>query len=167
MEPKYVEAIKAGIIAGILLAVLELISQIASMLKFIDVEDISGEMTAVMGMGMIVGCGICILFIVVLLGAGALAVRMTAPMLRDLNDALVVSALSGGVAGLVWGLVTVILGVLSPLISPELESPAGKVGGSVISGFCGLICCLPAEILIGVVLALIGGAIYYAIVVKK
>ncbi len=92
---------------------------------------------------------------------------MTRELLRDLNDAVVTSAFAGAVAGLIWGIVSVILGILTPIIKPEYTSSASKLGGSLLSGVCGVICCLPAEIVIGAVIALIGGAIYYALVAKK
>jgi hypothetical protein len=171
MEPKYVEAIKAGIIGGVILAVLQLISELLSLLNVVKVEDYTYSatptITGAMATAAIFGCGICILYIVVLAGTGAMAVRMSKGLLRDLNDAVVNSAFAGAVAGLIWGITGIILGILSPMIKPEYTSAASKLGGSLISGICGVICCLPASLVIGAVIALIGGAIYYELAGKK
>jgi hypothetical protein len=171
MESKYVEAIKAGIIGGVILAALELISNLASLLNFIKVEDIptgaTPELTGAVMTAAAFGCCICLLYIVVLAGTGALAVRMNKGLLRDLNDAVANSAFAGAVAGLIWGVIGVILGILSPLIKPEYTSATSKLGGSLFSGICGVICCLPAALVIGAVIAIVGGAIYYEMAGKK
>jgi hypothetical protein len=171
MEPKYQEAIKAGIIGGVLLAALELISTLFSLLKLVKVEDIPTGTTptltgAMMGAALF-GCCICILYIVVLAGTGAMAVRMGKGLFRDLNDAVVSSAFAGAVAGLIWGVSSVVLGFLREIIDPGNATVASKFGSGFVSGICGVICCLPAEIIIGAIIALIGGAIYYELAGKK
>jgi|AGTN01.3.fsa_nt_gi hypothetical protein len=171
MEPKYVEAIKAGIIGGVILAIVQLISDLMSLLNVIKVDYSSYEYGATptlsgeLGLAALFGCCICALYIVVLVATGAMAVRMNRGLLRDLNDAVINAALAGAVAGLIWGAVSVILGVLRQLINPD--SAAGRLGGSLISGICGVLCCLPAEIVIGAIIALIGGALYYALAGKN
>ena len=171
MEPKYVEAIKAGIIGGIILAALELISNIVSLLRIIKAEDLPTEanpaLTGAVVAAILFGCCICILYIVVLAGTGAMAVSMSKGLLRDLNDAVVNSAFAGAVAGLIWGVASVVLGFLSSIINPDNATVASKFGGGIAKGICGIICCLPAEIVIGAVIALIGGAIYYELAGKK
>ncbi len=170
MEAKYVEAIKAGIIGGVILAVLALISQLASILGYVNVEDYTNDpssILAVAGVGLAISCCICLLYIVALVGTGAIAVRMSNLLLRDLNDAVIVSAVAGAVAGLIWGIVSIVLSMLGELIKGSGSGVAGRVGGSMFSGICGLICCLPAAIIIGIVIAVVGGAIYWAVILKK
>jgi hypothetical protein len=169
MEAKYVEAIKAGIIGGVLLAVLALISQLASILGYINVEDYTSDPGAALalGLGAAISCCICLLYIVVLAGTGALAVKMTNLLLRDLNDAVMVSAVSGAVAGIIWGGISIVLSMLGELIKGSGYGVAGRIGGSLFSGICGLICCLPGAAIIGIVIAVVGGAIYWAVILKK
>ena len=170
MEPKYVEVIKAGIIGGIILAALELISNIVSLLKVVRVEDLPTEANPTLTGAVITvalfGCCICILYIVVLAGTGALAVRMSKGLLRDMNDAVISSALAGAVAGLIWGVVSVVLRFLVSIVNSENTTIATKFGEGIASGTCG-VCCLPVEIIIGAIIALIGGALYYALAEKN
>jgi len=169
MEAKYNEAIKAGVIGGVILAVLELINQFSGL---IDLNSMSSD--AAVGVGLCV-LGLCcclfILYIIVLLGIGVLAVRMARPVIMDTRDAIVVSALAGAVGGLIWGVVGIILRFLMPLISPsysgEYNELSNRVGGSLVSGICGVVCCLPTALVLGIVMAVIGGAIYAVLVPKK
>ena len=92
---------------------------------------------------------------------------MTKAMLGDLSDAVVTRAAAGAVAGLIWGVIAIVFRILSDIISPNHASIASKLGTSAASGICGVICCLPAQIVIGIVLAVIGGAIYYGLAPKK
>jgi hypothetical protein len=171
MEPKYGEAIKAGIIGGVILAGLELLSTLTTLLNLIKAEDIPTDANAVkagVGMSLVVlGCALCFLYIVTLTGTGAIAIRMTKAMLRDLSDAVVTAAVAGAVAGLIWGVISIVFRILSDIISPNHATIASKLGTSAASGICGAICCLPVQIIIGIVLAIIGGAIYYGLTPKK
>jgi hypothetical protein len=171
MESKYVEAIKAGIIGGVILAALELLSNLGSLLNIIKVEDLPTEanptITGAVMAAAVFGCCICFLYLIVLAATGAIAVRMTKGSLRDLSDAVVNAAFAGAVAGLLWGVISIILRILTDIISPNHATLASKFGTSAASGICGVICCLPAQIIIGAVIALIGGAIYYELSSKK
>jgi hypothetical protein len=169
MEPKYVEAIKAGVIGGVILAALQLVQTLLSLLNVVRVENISttDPWASITGVGLAVGainCCICLLFIVVLAATGAMAVRMTRGMLRDLNDAIIGSAVAGAVAGVIWGVLAAILGMVSNLINPNVTT---GFGFSLLSGICGILCCLPIGLIIGVILAVVGGAIYYTMAPKQ
>lgn len=171
MEAKYAEAIKAGIIGGVLLAGLELVTTLITLLNFIRVEDIPTSENAVkagVGLGLVaLGCTLCLLYILILTGTGAMAIRMTKAMLRDLSDAVVTAAVAGAVAGFIWGAIAIVFRILSDIISPNHATIASKFGTSAVSGICGVICCLPAQIIIGIVLAIVGGALYYGLTPKK
>jgi hypothetical protein len=166
MEPKYVEAIKAGIIGGILLAGLALLSQLASLMGYIKAEDYTTGTAAIAGVSAVLGCCVCILFVVVLAGTGALAVRMANLLLRDLNDAVLVSAIAGAVAGLIWGIVSIVLDMLAQLLGKSGSGVAGSLAGSLFAGICGLLCCVPAAMVLSVVIAVAGGATYWSIMKK-
>lgn len=171
MEPKYMEAIKAGIIGGVLLAGLELVSMLITLLNVIRVKDIPTNANAVkagIGLGIVaLGCTLCLLYIIILTGTGAIAVRMTKALLRDLSDAIVTAAAAGAVAGLIWGATSIVFRILSDIISPNHGTIASKLGSGATSGICGVICCLPAQIVLGIVLTIIGGALYYGLTSKK
>jgi hypothetical protein len=164
-------AIKAGIIGGLLLAGLELLTTLTTLLNLIKVEDIPTDANAIkagVGMGLVaLDCALCLLYILVLTGTGAMATRMTRAMLRDISDAVATAAVAGAVAGLIWGVIAIVFRILTDIISPNHATVRSKVGSVAASGICGVICCLPAQIIIGIVLAIIGGALYYGLAPKK
>lgn len=162
MEIKNSLAIKAGIIGGVGLAILMVINS--------GFEVIGSWTTSLIG---IIGCCIWLVEIVVLLGTGALAVKYTAGYIKDMNDALMAGALSGGVAGLIGAVVTVILAFITPLISGTTYSgadlPEGLgtgLGLSALSGFGSACCCAPIYIIVAIVLGAIGAVIYQAVAKK-
>jgi len=172
MEPKYVEAIKAGIIGGVILAALQVVNTALTLLNVVNVDKFSTDPNAAinggLGLGIAaIGCCLCLLYILVLGGTGALAVRMTRMMLRDLNDAIITSALAGAVAGIIWGVIAAILSMLQSLVKPDYSGALSGVGGSLFAGVCGIICCLPIGLVIGIILAIVGGAIYYSLAPKQ
>ncbi len=159
MELKYSLAIKAGIIGGVILAILIIIR---------SGFDVIGSWTS--SLISIIGCCIWLVEIVVLLATGALAVRYTMNVLKDINDALIVGALSGGVAGLIGAAAVSIMAFITPLISgttysgTELPEGLGTgLGLSVLGGIGTLICCAPIYIVLSIVLGAIGAVIYQAI----
>lgn len=166
MEAKYMQAIKAGVIGGVILAV--------GMLINLFISIITSNLSAFTGLGL-VSCCIFLLEIVVLIGTGALAVKMAGPLVTKLGDAIAIGAVSGAVAGLIGTVVQVVDAVVRPSLTsvPSYIDYYGTdygVGTSVLSslGAMGatICCCGPALIIIGAVLAAIGAAIYAVAVVK-
>jgi len=154
MELKYSQAIKAGIIGGIIIVIL-------IVLKFV-VDFLSVKASG------IIGCGICCVWILILaamMGTGALAVRFARTELRDLNDSLIVGAAAGAVAGILGSIAIIIDGVLEPIILPELYNAfvtGMNSGFNPVFGGIGAICiCGPVLLVISVIAGAIGGAIYY------
>lgn len=162
MELKYSQAIKAGIIAGILMMILIVISE--------SLTVIGSWTTDLIGIG---SCCIFLAEIVVIIGAGALAVRFAAPGLKDLNDALVTGAVAGFVAGLMAAIMSVIMSFVAPFLmgtyytgteAEDLASGFGLAGiSSLAGGMTSLCCCAPFWIVVSIVLGVVGAAIYYSI----
>lgn len=169
MEAKYTQAIKAGIIGGVILA--------ACMLVNLFIEIINTDISAFTGLGLL-SCCIFLVEIIVLLGTGALAVKMATSLVAKLDESLIV----GGMAGAIAGLIGTIIQVVGAVIRPWLSNTSSYmnyynyypydygVGSSVLSMFGGVVgaacCCGPMLIIIGAVIAAIGGAIYAVVVLK-
>lgn len=162
MEPKYVEAIKAGIIAAVVLAVLALINNLIDYSNFTFVG---------------LSCLILLLQLAVLAGAGAMAVKMAPGLIRSLEDSLVVGAVAGAVAFILGGIVGLVLSFLFSLIkatSYDITHPISgfpqATGASLFTGICA-ICCLPVLLviigIIGAIVGAIGAAIYYEVAGKQ
>lgn len=163
MELKYSQAVKAGITGGVILAILILIRS--------SLDIIGSWTTSLLGL---IGCCIWLGEIIVLLATGALAVRFATGLLKDMNDSLMVGAVSGGVAGLIGAAITVIMAFITPLISgtsytgTELPEGLGTgLGLSILGGFGTACCCAPIYIVVSVVMGAIGAVIYYAVAGKK
>jgi len=162
MEPKYVAAIKAGIIAAVVLAVLALINNL------IDYFNIS-----FFGLS----CLIFLLQLAVLAGAGAMAVKMAPGLIRSLEDSLAVGAVAGAVTFILGGIIGLVLSFLFSLIkatSYDIAHPISgfpeATGASLFTGICA-ICCLPILLviigIIGAIVGAIGAAIYYEVAGKN
>jgi hypothetical protein len=162
MDPKYVEAIKAGVIAAVALAVLALINNLIDYTNF----TFAG-----------LTCLIMFLQLLVLAGAGALAVRMLPGRIRSLEDALASGAVAGAVAFVFGGLVGLVLSFLFSLIKATayditrpIQGFPDMTGASVFTGICA-ICCLPVLLaviaVLGAIVGAIGAAIYYEVAGKK
>lgn len=162
MELKYSQAIKAGIIAGIIVIILIVISE--------SLTVIGSWTTDLLGIG---SCCIFLIEVLALLGAGMLAVRFAAAGLKDMNDALVAGAVAGFVTGLMAAIMSVIMAFVAPFlmgtyyVGTEVEDIAAGMGiagiSSVAGGMTSLCCCAPFWIVISVFISVIGAAIYYSI----
>lgn len=150
MESSYNHAISAGIIGGIVLAVLAFIGLGLQVVSSI----FSGIFTG--------ACCLGLLSLLVMLGVGALAVMFAGHRLHNILDAVVVSLLAGAVAGAIDGVVQVIINVIKPGLS-------GSIGGFFGGEFRALVCA-PGIIIIYIVIvaiiAAIGGALYGALVAR-
>lgn len=164
MEAKYVQAIKAGIIGGIVVGLCILLS--------ILITAVASWSTALSWIGLL-NCCILIVEIVLLCGVGALAARMASASIASLNDALAASAVAGAVAGVIVAIVNVIESILTPFVTrSEIYDVYGTYGNyapetlSAFGAFGSLCCCGPAVLVVTVILAMIGGAIYALLVLK-
>lgn len=162
MDLKYSQGIKAGIIGGVLIAILMIIGMLLNVLGSWTTSIIS-----------LCTCLNPVFEVILLLIAGVLAVRFSTGLLKDMNDALVTSAVAGGVAGLIAGVVAMIVNVISPFLLgttygyEDIGTSIGIAGlSSLGSGVCTCLCA-PVWIVLGAVFGAIGGAIYYAVAGKK
>lgn len=170
MEAKYLQAIKAGVIGGVVLAVCMLVT------LFIDIIN-SNTYVGLNGLGL-VSCCIFLLEIIVLLGTGALAVQMAKSLVVKMDEAAVVGAIAGALAGLIGTIMQVVLAVVRPWLVntssysdlynySQYDYGIGTSALSMLTGVVGaVICCGPMLIIAGAILAAIGGAIYAVAVLK-
>lgn len=163
MELKYSQAVKAGVIGGVVLALLIILRS--------GFDIIGSWTTSLLG---IVGCCVWLVEIVVIMATGALAVRFALGLLKDMNDSLIVGAAAGGVAGLIGAGITVIMAFITPLISgttysgSDIGSGLGSgLGLSLVGGIGSACCCAPFYIIVSIILGAVGGLIYYAVLGKK
>lgn len=152
MEAKYGEAVVAGTFGGILAAVLF----VAVILIGIYVTDVTwftlGEFVT------------WVLLAAVMLFTGVLTVSKGRAHLKELDDAVLASALAGGIAGFIGALVfTIAIAVTQFFIGYDFLSGMGRfevlATRSILSLICGgASCCLLPVIMLGsIILAAIGG----------
>jgi hypothetical protein len=165
MEAKYVEAIKAGIIGGVIIGFLVIVNLLIAV--------VASWSVALGGIGLL-NCCIFIFIVVAMAGVGALGVRMASAAIRKLTDALVVSAVSGLVAGLIGAVVYIISQIVSPWLTKSSYAYSSlydtyglsTAGLSALGALGSICCCGPVILIVAVILAMIGGAIYAALVLK-
>jgi hypothetical protein len=167
MDAKYNAAIKAGVIGGILLSgyvVLQFLLNVVNTL------------VTVPGMNMfILACGCLWWAALIILGAGtgAMAVNFASRVVTKLTDGLIVAAIAGAIAGLIYVVMAVVIGFITPLLNivPYLSTSdlgvmlGGSVGIAAAAGIAVCICA-PLWVVIIVILAVIGGAIWGALKLK-
>jgi hypothetical protein len=170
MELKYMQAIKAGIIGGVILAVCMLVTLLLDIIN-------SHNYVGLTGTGM-VGCCVFIFEIIALLGTGALAVQMAKSLVLKLDEAAVVGALAGALSGLIGTIMRVVIAVVRPWLVntssytdiynySQYDYGVGTSALSMLTGVVGaVVCCGPMLIITGAILAAIGGAIYAVAVLK-
>ena len=175
MDAKYIQALKAGIIGGILVAACIMVNLI--------IDIISSRMNSVGTLGMATCC-VWIIMVIIMAGTGALAVYYARTLIAKLEDAIILGGLAGAIMGIIATVMQIVVAVLRPWLVtsyvseyysslfPDLYqySQYGGLGsnlGQSVSGVIGGICCCgPAFIVIGVVLAAIGAAIYASMKLK-
>jgi hypothetical protein len=166
MQSRYIAALTAGIVGGVLLAGYLAVSFILELIAW---------NAWVPGIGAASGaCGCLTLpaILVISLATGAMAV-MRAKDLTKLTDAAIVSALSGALAGLIYGVVNVIIAFLRPVIEFGTSVDSSDIVGSIAvgslfggAGGVGTCLCAPIWLIIIAVVAAIGGAIYASVKLK-
>ncbi|CAJ35834.1 hypothetical protein [Methanocella arvoryzae] len=153
MEEKYNNAIKAGIIGGVTLALYYLLQFI---LGYIPVVNF---LVAVLA---------CLLWPVILLvsvGIGAYGVKLASQHVKTLVDGIILGAVAGAVAGLISAVAQIIFNILSALLSSSTSDIVGSAIGVVFSGVCGSVAAV-AIIVVAAILGAIGGALYTFLVLK-
>lgn len=171
MDPKYSAAIKAGIMAAIVLIVLtfagDVLVNVIGGQQFIDqsvqwqerygdpenLPEGTPEMPPpgfmAIGLGYL---GIMVLQLVTYFGAGILAAMM-APFATK-AEAAMVGAIAGAVAELIHRPVAMVLSTIFGLLMPTSNT---SILGTIISN---IVCCLPVMLIIGIILAVIGALLY-------
>ncbi len=166
MRSRYIAALTAGIVGGVLLAgylVVSFILELAAWNAWVP-----GIGTASNACGCLTLPAILVLALV----TGVLAV-MRAKDLEKLTDAAIVSALAGALAGLIYGVVNVLIAFLRPVIEFGTSVDASDLAGGIAlgslfggAGGVGTCCCAPIWLLIVAIVAAIGGAIYGSVKLK-
>jgi hypothetical protein len=153
MDTKYGEAVKAGVIGGVLLAIL-FVAVIVIGLMVTDVTWFTlGELL------------VWVLLGAVMLLTGVLAVAGSAQRLGNVDEAAMSASLAGGVAGFIGAAVFAIaLAIIQFFL--EYNFLADLTTLSLVCG--GIACCmLPFIVIAAVILAAIGGWIYWLAAGKK
>lgn len=159
MEEMYSQAIKAGVIGGVLFILLSIIDLIIAILPF-----------PVIKLGL--ACIVFLLAIILAAGIGALAVKFGKPVLHDMKEALIVSGVAGLVAGFVYAVMNLISTFIRSIIAPnEVSDIVNSLGlptsdYSYSQGWASSCCCAPFLMILVIILAIIGGAIYAALIAK-
>src|SRR5512146_490073 len=163
MRSRYIAALTAGIVGGVLLA---------GYLAVSFILELAAWNAWVPGVGTAsnaCGCLTLPAILIISLATGVLAV-MRAKDLVKLSDAAIVSALAGALAGLIYGVVNVIIAFLRPVIefgtSVDSSDIMGGIAlGSIFGGAGGVGTCLcaPVGLILIAVVAAIGGAIYASV----
>jgi hypothetical protein len=167
MDAKYNAAIKAGVIGGILLAgyvVLQLLVNVVN------------TFTSLPGINILIiicGCLWWVVLVVLAAGTGAMAVNFASKVVTKLTDGLIVAAIAGVIAGIIYAVVAVVIGFITPLlkVGPYLStSDLGVMLEQIaaVAAVAGVAVCIcaPLWLVIIVILAVIGGAIWGALKLK-
>jgi len=161
MEEKYSHAIKAGVIGGVLFIIISVIS-------------LAGDLLDINAIKLAIGCLVLLLAIIIAAGTGALAVRFARSSLLNMTDALVVAGAAGLIAGVIYAVMRVIVGFLNAImVRKEVNDiissyglPSSYANYSFLSGWAGQCCCAPFVIIAVIIVAVIGGALYAALIAK-
>jgi hypothetical protein len=162
MDTKYGEAVKAGVIGGVLLAIL-FVAVIVIGLMVTNVTWFTlGELL------------VWVLLGAVMLLTGVLAVAGSAQRLGNVDEAAMSASLAGGIAGFIGAFVFAIaLAVIQFFLEYNFLADLGRfevlAARTTLSLVCGGIgcCLLPFIVIAAVILAAIGGWIYWLAVGKK
>lgn len=177
MQDKYVQAIKAGVICGILLAVIAVsVLMIGRFVLSPPLEnmigqyentgawplDLSGYPPEIFISGLLFVIAVmlgCYIFF----ASGVLAAWLITPLIKDKNDVLVPGAISGAITGvipgLVWVVTTFILNIIDPVPGYGMKDVVYGIGAE-------LICCSPVILVLSIVIAVAGTLAYTVLKIK-
>jgi hypothetical protein len=162
MEAKYGEAVKAGIFGGIIAAIL-FVAVILIGIYWTDVTWFTlGELL------------VWVLLGAIMLLTGVLSVAWSAQRLGNVDEAAIGASLAGGIAGIIGALVFAIaMAIIQFFLQYNFLADLGRfevlAARTTLSMVCGGIACclLPFIVLAAIILAAIGGWIYWLAVGKK
>lgn len=167
MQSRYVAAISAGIVGGVLLAGYAIVSFVLSLIAY---------NAWVPGINMLSGvCGCLLIPAVIVLAAitGVLAVMWAKAGLAKLADAAVIAAVAGAIAGLIYAVIKVVIAFLTPILMfgtavDTSDLASGVALGGLFGAGSGVLACICAPLwLIAIaIVAAIGGAIYGSVKLK-
>lgn len=172
MEEKYKKAIKTGVVFSLILIAAAVVGNpivqyLSHTPEYVDYtqRDIDYGSNA---LGMLPASAWIVLGISALLGlfsllmyfcCGLLAVRSARAETKDLWDASIV----GGIAGVVSVLISTPVTAVYNAVLSVIFGGVTQTGAAAVSFFVSLICCLPVDLVLVVVLAAVGGVVYKVI----
>jgi hypothetical protein len=187
MEEKYKLAIKAGAIGAIVLILISLCMTISANLiggkAFQEEIQRWGEQysnpqnvptgpqqipESLMGKFLLIGIVQLILISLLLatyVGAGALSAKYSAAQIKSTGDAALVGAVAGVVAEVIHRIVTSFINFIVGLVLPL--GSASSISEGLSAFISEYVCCLPAMLIVGVILAIIGAVGYVMIRPKE
>jgi len=139
MDEKYMQAIKAGVIGGVIMAIVTVITHFVPF----------------------TGCLLFWVGWVVALAVGVLAIYFGPKLVKTIMDAVVMSAVAGGVAGGINGIVILLLALLGAA-GAGIDGSVVGAGVGLMAGIIGLV----VSIISAVILAVIAGLLYTIVVLK-
>jgi len=165
MIERYKTAIIAGIICGIILAILSFLSFAVSGLLS------SGHMTNTSAMSVISCVGSIILVIVgafAFFFSGLLAARLAMRHIFNMNDAMIVGVIAGGVAELIHLPFAMALAFLKELMWPTISQYTGSSSAvsAILSTGLQLVCCFPVTLVVGIIISVLGALAYASVKLK-
>jgi hypothetical protein len=164
MIEKYKTAIIAGIICGIVLAILSFLSFAADgLLNSGHTNSSAASVISCVGSLTLVVLGAFAFFL-----SGLLAARLASRHIFHMNDALVLGVITGAVAELIHLPFAMVLGFIQEIMWPNLAQYTGSsstVSAMLIAGVQ-LICCFPLTLVVGIILSVLGALAYASVKLK-
>ncbi len=184
MDEKFKNAIRAGIICGIILVILALAyiiveqfifgSQLQDMaMKYSDPNYMPPTDFSDILNGAIIGASISFLVLFTLgvltfFGAGILAAKMASQYIKNPGDALIIGVVSGATAEVVHRPFAMVLTFIADIIRPTnyYTADGSTVLQAVLSMGSQAVCCFPVVLISGIILAVIGSLLYSIVKLK-
>jgi len=159
MKEKFKLAVNSGIICGIALVIL-------SFLYF----TVSGLLRSGQTMNTQDAQAVTIFFTIVILAlnvftffcAGVLLARLATKHMINFNDAVVLAAITAGIGELINLPFTIVLAFVTEYIWPGLfqSTNTSPAVSATISAGGQLICCFPVLLVVGIIVSILGAAVY-------
>jgi hypothetical protein len=184
MEDKFIKAIKAGIICGIILVIFTIAyivveqfifgSQLQDMgMKYSDPNYIPPADYSDILNGAIIGASVSfvVLFtlgVLTFFGAGLLGAKMTSQYIKSPSDALMIGVVSGATAEIVHRPFAMVISFIADIIRPTsfYTSDGSTVFQAILSMGSQAVCCFPVVLILGIIIAVIGSLFYAMIKIK-
>ena len=159
MEIKYMKALKAGAIGGILLIILSIINFAEIILSTQNMPIIEE----------ILGIVYFLIVAIIAIITGALSVRFADSFIKDAKDVDSVSRVSGVLAGAFYGVTQIIIAIIRDIMGSKASIYLASLGikenfNSIGQVFFGAVICFPVWLLIIMLLANVGARKYADII---